>query len=99
MDRTQPLNSFFRLSIHCKVFISKFYREENLLFMKCNGHIRDVLMYTGNNIFNVGNANAVSFELLDNGLVKVQVHFVIALKKSLILKESKRLNINSTLTK
>src|ERR1051326_4569557 len=61
--------------------IIEFYREEDLFFMKWNGQIREALMYKGNNVFNGGIGNAASFELLDNGGVKVKVHFTTVLKQ------------------
>jgi catechol 1,2-dioxygenase len=61
--------------------IIEFYREEDLLFMKWNGQIREGLRYKGNNMFDGGIDNSVNFELLDNGAIKVKVHFITVLKK------------------
>ena len=61
--------------------IIEFYREEDLLFMKWNGQIREGLWYKGNNVFYGGNDNNAIFEILNNGAVKVKVHFNTVLKK------------------
>jgi len=61
--------------------IIEFYRGGDLLFMKWNGQIREGLWYKGNNAFVGGIDNNASFELLENGAIKVKVHFVTVLKK------------------
>ncbi len=61
--------------------IIEFYRGGDLLFMKWNGQIREGLCYKGSNVFDGGIDNNASFELLDNGAIKVKVHFVTVLKK------------------
>mgnify|MGYP001793962763 CR=1 FL=1 len=52
-----------------------------MLFMKWNGQIREGLHYKVNNMFKGGIDNTANFELLDNGSIKVTVHFITVLKK------------------
>jgi len=65
--------------------IIEFYREGDLLFMKWNGQIREGLRYKGNNAFDGGMDNNASFQLLDNGAIKVKVYFVTVLKQEFTL--------------
>ena len=65
--------------------IIEFYREGDLLFMKWNGQIREALQYKSNNVFNGGIANSAIFELLENGAIKVKIHFITVLKKEFSL--------------
>lgn len=51
--------------------MAEFNRQDDLLFLKLNGHIMEGLVYKGNNSFEGGMAfNKVKFELLPNGDVK-----------------------------
>ena len=72
--------------------VIEFYREEDLLFMKWNGQIREGLRYQGNNVFNGGGDNSAKFELSDNGAVKVKVRFITVLKKEFNLEGIKSFN-------
>jgi catechol 1,2-dioxygenase len=56
--------------------LMEFYKRDDLLFLKWNGHIREGLSYKGKNTFVGGVADSanVNFQLLANNEVKVTVH-------------------------
>jgi catechol 1,2-dioxygenase len=55
----------------------EFFREDDMLFMKWNGQIREGLSYKGNNEFKggVNNATIAKFEMLPDQKVKLTLHY------------------------
>jgi protocatechuate 3,4-dioxygenase beta subunit len=54
----------------------EFIKNDDLLFLKRNGHLVEGLRYVGNNTFEGGTGNPkVTFELLENGATKAAVSF------------------------
>ena len=68
------LSGIYRMSDKSKI---EFYRENDLLFMKWNGQIREALLYKGDNEFwgGVNNASLAKFELLPNQGVKLTLRY------------------------
>ncbi len=70
----------------------EFYPEGDMLFMKWNGQIREGFWYKGNNEFLAGMGNRTAkFDLQPDGVVKVKVQFITALRKD--HKEYKEFNL------
>jgi catechol 1,2-dioxygenase len=54
---------------------AEFYREDDLLFLKMNGWLREALVYKGNNTFEGGiGLVKATFELVADGSTKVAIH-------------------------
>jgi catechol 1,2-dioxygenase len=97
----KPENSVFHkitgiYKMNDKSFM-EFYKHEDLLFLKWNGHIREGLSYRGKNTFVGGVADSanVQFALRTNNEVKVTVHLKTIISGNVDLEGMKTLKYNS----